>query len=245
MPTVRTGPLTGLAGQLVLLAALALTTGLGVAGWIAGTVYGTVVCGVLSWGLHSSGARSLGPADRVTLVRAGLAGGVTALTVDSFTRAVPVAVMIGLATVALMLDAVDGYVARQTGTASAFGARFDMEVDAFLILVLSVYVAQGLGAWVLLIGVMRYAYWLATWLVGWLRGPLPPRYWRKVVAAIQGIVLGVAAAGVLPRPMTIAAVMAALALLVESFGRDVWWRWQDRPALAVHAHAWERQHESV
>ena len=39
---------------------------------------------------------------------------------------------------ALALDGVDGQVARRTGTASELGARFDMEVDAFLILVLSV-----------------------------------------------------------------------------------------------------------
>ena len=33
-----------------------------------------------------------------------------------------------------------------------------MEVDAFLILVLSVYVAQSLGAWVLAIGLARYVF---------------------------------------------------------------------------------------
>ena len=43
--------------------------------------------------------------------------------------------------VALALDGVDGQVARRTGTVSALGARFDMEVDAFLVLVLSVHVA--------------------------------------------------------------------------------------------------------
>ena len=42
-----------------------------------------------------------------------------------------------LASVALILDGVDGKVARRTRNASAFGARFDMEVDAFLILVFS------------------------------------------------------------------------------------------------------------
>ena len=64
--------------------------------------------------------------------------------------------MITLAGVALVLDAVDGNVARRTATASAFGARFDMEVDAFIILTLSVFVAPAYGAWVLTIGAMRY-----------------------------------------------------------------------------------------
>ena len=64
--------------------------------------------------------------------------------------------LVSLATVALVLDAVDGWVARRTRTTGMFGARFDAEVDAFLILVLSVYVARSVGAWVLAIGVARY-----------------------------------------------------------------------------------------
>ena len=164
MPAVRTGPLIGLTGQLVLLAVLARTVGLGVAGWLAGAAYGLVTCAALTRALNRSGRAALGPADRVTLARATLVGGVAALTVDSFARPAPVAVLVVLATVALVLDAVDGQVARRTGTASALGARFDMEVDAFLLLVLSVYVARPLGGWVLAIGAMRYAYVAAGWV---------------------------------------------------------------------------------
>ena len=164
----------------------------------------------------------LGPADWVTLGRATLAVGVAALVVDSFVRAVPVGLLVALAAVALVLDAVDGWVARRTRTTAA-GARFDAEVDAFLILVLSVYASRSLGAWVLTIGAARYAFGAAAWLWPRLRAPLPPRYWRKVVAATQGIVLTVVAAGVLSRGVSSALVVGALALLAESFGRDVWW----------------------
>ena len=73
----------------------------------------------------------------------------------------------------------------------------------------------------LAIGAARYAFLAAGWLLPWMRAPLPPRYWRKVVAATQGIVLTVAAADVLPLALTQAALVAALALLGESFGRDV------------------------
>ena len=140
-------------------------------------------------------ASGSGPADRVTLTRATLVGGVAALVADSFAGRRPSPCWSLLAAVALVLDAVDGRVARRTGTASPLGARFDMEVDAFLILVLSVYVARSVGPWVLAIGAARYAFVAAGWLLPWLRGPAPPRYWRKVVAAIQGIVLTVAVAG--------------------------------------------------
>jgi hypothetical protein len=67
-----------------------------------------------------------------------------------------------------------------------------------------------------------------------MRATLPPRYWRKVVAAVQGVALVVAAAGVLPEPVTLFALLLAAALLLESFGRDVLWLWQRR-ALAAPA----------
>ena len=107
------------------------------------------------------------------------------------------------------------------GTATPLGAQFDGEVDAFLILVLSVYVARSAGAWVLAIGAARYAFLAAGWLLPWMREQLPPRHWRKVVAATQGIVLAIAAADVLPLAVTQVALLVALALLAESFGRDV------------------------
>ena len=115
----------------------------------------------------------LGPASWVTLARATLAVGVAALAADSFTRDTPVALLVTLAAVALALDAVDGWVARRTGTASALGARFDGEVDAFLILALSVYVAPAYGAWVLAIGAARYLFLAGEWLLPWMRAPLP------------------------------------------------------------------------
>ena len=54
---------------------------------------------------------------------------------------------------------------------------------------------------------------------------------QKRRTAIQGIVLTVAAADVLPRNLTRLILLAALALLVESFGRDVRWLWRRRHAV--------------
>ena len=243
MRTVRAGLTVGLVAQLSVLLVLAGTVGLDLAGWIVGVTVGMASNGLLTRGLVLAGPdplgpsptrasgdpRAMGPADRVTLARATLVGGVTALVATSFTAGVPIAALVSLASAALVLDAVDGPVARRTGTVSALGARFDMEVDAFLIFVLSVCVARDFGAWVLIIGLARYAFVAAGWAWPWLRQPTPPRYWCKVVAAIQGIVLTVVAAGVLPRPVDYLALGLALALLTESFGRDVWWLVRHRP----------------
>jgi len=170
------------------------------------------------------------PASWVTLIRATIAVGVAALAAESFTHETPVALLVTLASVALVLDAVDGWVARRTGMATELGARFDGEVDAFLILALSVYVAPECGAWVLAIGAARYLFLAGEWLLPWMRAPLPPRRWRKLVAAIQGIVLTVAAAGVLSLALTQALLLAALALLTASMGECTWWLWRRRNA---------------
>ena len=73
-------------------------------------------------------------------------------------------------------DGVDGWLARRTRMSSAFGARFDMETDAALLLVLSALAWRHdkAGAWVLLIGAMRYLFVAAGGLMPWLTGPLTP-----------------------------------------------------------------------
>jgi phosphatidylglycerophosphate synthase len=126
------------------------------------------------------------------------------------------------------LDGVDGWLARRTGTASRFGARFDMETDAALLLVLSVLVwRQGqAGAWVLLIGLMRYLFVSAGWLLPWLTGPLTPTRRGKTVAVIQMVTLAIVL--VLPRWLSITACAVALGLLVWSFAIDVGRLWRAR-----------------
>jgi phosphatidylglycerophosphate synthase len=233
--TAQAGPVPALIAQLLLLAALAWAlgnsgVGLGPAGWVVGAACGVLTNVALAGGLSRYRADRFGPADWVTLARATLAVGVAALVADSFDRPARVTVLVSLTVLALALDAVDGWVARRTTTTGALGSHFDAEVDAFLILVLSVYVARSAGAWVLAIGAARYAFLLAGWPLPWLREPLPARHWRKVVAATQGIVLAIAAADVLPPALTQAALVVALALLAESFGRDVWWLWSRQHA---------------
>ena len=223
---IPTGPLAGFAGLLVLLGVLAATTGLAVASWSTGVVCGAGLAALTARSMAHHHRDGLGPADRVTLARAVLACGVAALVADSFDGRTPVAIFVALSTIALILDGVDGKVARRTGTTSAFGARFDMEVDSFLVLVLSVYVGHTMGWWVIAFGAARYVFVAASWALPWLRGSLPPRYWAKVVAAIEGIALTVAATRILPDAVMTAVLLIALGLLAESFGRQTWKLWR-------------------
>jgi phosphatidylglycerophosphate synthase len=213
----------GLIAQMLLLAVLARVVGLSSAGWAVGVTSGVITDAALFRGLSRSRTGRLNLACWVTLVRATLAVGVAALVAESFDRPAPVTALVSLAALALILDAIDGQVARRTRTAGTLGAHFDAEVDAFLILVLSIYVARSAGAWVLAIGAARYAFLAAGWPLPWMRKPLPPRYWGKFVAATQGVVLTVAAGDVLPAAVNRGALVVALALLAESFIRAVWW----------------------
>jgi len=223
LPTLRLATILGLLATAALLGVVSATAGLGVAGWIAGLATGSAATTLLVTARMRSDQPAIHPADWVTLTRALLIAGVAGLVADSFGRPVSVTALVTLSTVTLVLDAVDGQVARRTSTATALGARIDGEADAFLILLLSITVSQDYGGWVLVIGAARYALLLAGWLIPWLAAPLPPRYWRKVVAAVQGIVLTVAVSGLLDRLAGMIAVAAALLLLAESFGRDVIW----------------------
>ncbi|HET7820343.1 MAG TPA: CDP-alcohol phosphatidyltransferase family protein [Ornithinibacter sp.] len=232
----------GLASLMALLAVLTVSVGLGVGAWVVAVGCAAVVTTLVMWGLAAD-PHLLGPADLVTLSRALLACAAVALTVELLAGHPVTAPLLTLGIPALALDAVDGRVARRTGTVTAFGGRFDGEVDAFLILVLSVAAAPTVGWWVLAAGLVRYAFAVAGWFLPWLRAPLEFRYWRKVVTATVGIALVVAVADVLPAPLTTAVVLVALALLAESFGRDVWWLWRRRervPATAGPPRVWRR-----
>ena len=223
LPTIRLAAILGMLATAALLGVVSATAGLGVAGWIAGLVTGSAATALLVTARMRSDQPAIHPADWVTLTRTVLIAGVAGLVADSFGRPVSITALVTLSAVALALDAVDGQVARRTGTATPLGARFDGEADAFLILVLSIAVSRDYGGWVLAIGAARYAFLLAGWLIPWLAAPLPPRYWGKVAAAVTGIVLTVAASGVTSRLVGMIAVAAALLLLAESFGRNVIW----------------------
>ena len=226
-------PTVGIVTQAGVLMVLAVTVGLGVVGWGVGAAFALVTWIMLARALGRPEGHRWGPADSVTLARLTMAGGVTALVADSLGRPGPVPVLTGLAAVALLLDGVDGQVARRTGTTSRLGARFDMEADSALVLVLSVFVADTLGWWVLAIGAYRYIFVAMSWAAPWLRASLPPRLSRKVAAAMQGVVLAVASTDLIPKSSAAVCVGLSLVFLTWSFGTDVRWLWKQQ-ASALH-----------
>lgn len=172
--------------------------------------------------------RSFGAANTVTAVRTAIVSLVAAtifFAADLSAVSTTVWILVALVLVALVLDGVDGYLARLHSQTSALGARFDMEIDALLILVLS---AAGLildkaGWWVLAIGLMRYGFVLAAFRYPALGGELPPSFRRKLICVVQIAALCLVLLPVVVPPLSGVIAFLALALLVYSFAVDTYY----------------------
>jgi phosphatidylglycerophosphate synthase len=166
-----------------------------------------------------------GAANDVTLLRAGIAALAAGLIGRPELPPGLAWTLAALAGIALILDGVDGGLARRGGLQSPFGARFDMEVDACFILILAalVYQADKAGAWVLLSGGLRYGFVALGYPLPWLRRPLPPRKRRQTLCVIQTAVLAICLIPPLAPPWTTLLAAGALGLLMLSFTVDAVW----------------------
>lgn len=215
------------AGLAVNMATSALVLGQGQAIWPAAAVF------LLATALVAEAMRRHYPHDRVgacngvTLIRLALT---TALLTPLAAGAAGGWIVAAVAGTALMLDGVDGFLARRSGLVSQFGGRFDMEVDAGLALVLALHAlaAGPLGPEVLILGLMRYAFVAGGAIWPWIKAPLPSSLARKTVCVMQLATL--IALQLPPMPPEAATVLARLAglALVWSFGRDLLWLWRHR-----------------
>ena len=177
---------------------------------------------------------NFGAANRVTLLRAGivalLAGFVGRAELDP-DRGWLLASLAGLG---LLLDGIDGWLARRHGLASPFGARFDMELDAFLILVLCLCLMTigKVGAWVVAIGALRYVFVLAMRVLPWLARPLPDSLRRKLICVWQVASLLASLSSWIQPELAHMLLGVALLLLIVSFGIDIVWLRRRRFAAA-------------
>lgn len=191
----------------------------------------TMVIGFLFVGEHHPYPR-FGPANHVTMIRATLVALIASLIGEPEIPGVAAAA-VALATVVTVLDGVDGWVARRSRMVSGFGARFDLETDALLVLVMSALVWRHgkAGAWVLLGGIMRYAFVAAGWLLPWMAHPLRPTRRGKTITVCHMVGLSVALAPIVPAPLSAFAVGATLAALSWSFAVDVRRLWRKESGI--------------
>ncbi|HDS46315.1 MAG TPA: CDP-alcohol phosphatidyltransferase family protein [Methanomicrobia archaeon] len=177
---------------------------------------------LVTWPRHPPQLK-FGIANGVTLLRAiGVCLIVGTLALDTL-RPQLVWMVAGIAGCNLLLDGCDGRLARHYGITSAFGARFDMDVDALLIMVLCVVlvVHYDMAVWVLAIGLLRYFFEGAGLLRPWLRAPLTTSTRGRVIGSYQICTLIVA---LVSRPTIVREILlvSALLLLIYSFTIDIW-----------------------
>ena len=148
-----------------------------------------IVAGVVGLGVQGIAARAwrtetgaLAFANMLTLLRLGLVASLPVLF-----AAVSRLHFIVLVLLLLVLDGVDGRVARARGEASALGAALDMETDALSVMVLGLLLhrAGAAGAWVLIAGLWRYVYASAVALVPALGDCPPSRLYRWVFGLLM------------------------------------------------------------
>jgi phosphatidylglycerophosphate synthase len=191
---------------------------------VLGFVLGSGAVAVLLW-RHWSGSR-LGAANALTLMRLALAAlMLLPIARPDMTQGATGWAIFALALMTLALDGLDGPLARRSGLAGPWGARFDMEVDAVfgLLLALVVWRSGAAGVWVLLLGGMRYLFVLASFALPWLAQPLPQRFRRKLVCVLQIGALVVMLAPLFTPPLSQWIALVALGLLTWSFALDVIW----------------------
>ena len=182
---------------------------------------------------HRAGRR-FGLANAITLTRAVIACAFGALIGAGISSATAAWAMVIAALAGLILDGVDGWAARRYGLVSRFGAKFDTEVDSLFALILSILVWQQtrVGAWVLCIGLLRYAFVYAGRLRPWLAAPLPESRRRKTVCVIVVAALAICLAPVMTTPAVQITAAATLVVLAWSFSVDIVWLRRRRLGVA-------------
>jgi phosphatidylglycerophosphate synthase len=183
---------------------------------------------------------SFGAANQLTTVRAAL-GVLLASLCGETVSATLTAAAAALGLFVLMLDGVDGWLARRTKMASRFGGRFDVEVDALLIQTLAILVWQlgKAGPWVMLSGLLRYAFVAAGWLLPWMGQPLTPTSRARIICVVQTAALGVVLVPVVKPPVSSLIAALGLTALGYSFLVDTMRLWRQssekKPATARQA----------
>jgi phosphatidylglycerophosphate synthase len=173
----------------------------------------------LSFSLRCLPTSTLGAANNVTLARAGLVALLIGLIGETHVGWTPFI----LAAAVLVLDGVDGWLARKLEACSDFGARFDMETDAFSLLAIACLVWQNdkAGPWVLLAGLMRYAFVAVIKAVPEFAAPLPPSFRRKAAFVIVAMTLISCLAPIVNPPLSLGLALAGLLTLTASFTIDM------------------------
>jgi phosphatidylglycerophosphate synthase len=157
-----------------------------------------------------------GAANTLTVLRFLLAAG---LMLDS---PFPAAAQAFVAALVLLLDGVDGWLARRFRLVSRYGETLDKEVDAFFTLALSIALHESgrFGAWILIPGALRYLFVLFIRLAGPPTTREQASRWSRAIGAamLTGLTLSLLPIGI----WAVAIAGSVTAAVLASFSVSFW-----------------------
>ncbi len=127
---------------------------------------------------------------------------------------------------AILLDGLDGYLARKYKQASEIGALFDKTVDAYFVLMLSfiLVVKYDVPFWFLGIGYLHYGYELLLLGLGWQDLVIPKNPIGKYIAAL--LFISVLSPFILPEYLYLLILYLAAILVSFSFGLSFFYKFK-------------------
>lgn len=166
----------------------------------------------LHWKLLGRFKPFAGYANRLTLMRLLLV-----VLLGWFHPAMSPILIFSLALLNVLLDGLDGYLARRYDQKSQFGQAFDMETDAFYVAIMTgiLYLQGSFGFWLVVIGFLRYGYGLLLTLFNLYEREIPRTRIRAVIAGI--FFLALLSPFVLPENLYTPIITAASILIGLSF----------------------------
>jgi phosphatidylglycerophosphate synthase len=175
---------------------------------------------VVAWRGRYTPRGTFGSANAVSALRLAGVSWLGSLGYDAPALVVSAAVLILMA-----LDGLDGFLARRFGLASDFGAHFDAEVDALLVITLGAILWQRerFGAWILWPGLLRYGYLLLLLAVPG-RGVEPRSVTGRLAFGI--VVFGLLGALLSDTTIARAGAIAGTLLVSLSFGRSLYYSYR-------------------
>ena len=165
---------------------------------------------------------TFGPANRISLARGIIISLMAGLVLNMPSEALAGWVVFAMTITALILDGLDGAVARRTGMASPLGARLDGELDGLMTLVLCllIYFSDRADAIVLLSGALHYVFLGASRLGMLPDVDLPQSFRRQCLGVCSVFLLVLCCVPLIGQSASIVLAGTSAALLLISFSID-------------------------
>jgi phosphatidylglycerophosphate synthase len=139
------------------------------------------------------------------------------ITVTYLNKQITNDIFVILISFVVVLDGLDGFLARKLDQRTDFGALFDMETDSVFVCIVSCLLLEKriLGTWILIPAFIKYFYFVFTDITGMNKLPEPRTFFGATIAVVMFI--GLILAWVLPENIRMIPPLVGTILICISF----------------------------